>query len=241
MGWDYDEIERMTRKTRTTKSKRILVILVIVGFLVFLLSGYTHSLVPPLMKTLLIDNYDSFTFNLMQQMAGLDADVIVKKNDEVSIEDVERLKPDRIVISPGPGTPKESGSSLDIIRSFAGRIPILGVCLGHQCLSHLFDDSSMVIHASEVMHGKTSAIYHKGKGLFEGMPSPFKAARYHSLVIKRVPKDFELIAWTGSQTKPDVIMGIAHQSLPVFGVQFHPESFMTENGNRLMQNFLYSS
>ena len=190
------------------------------------------------MRVLLIDNYDSFTWNLFQQIRALGVKCIVKKNDEITIKQIKAASPDRIILSPGPGSPKESGISLDLLREFSGKIPVLGVCLGHQCIAHVFGKLSDVIHAPKVMHGKTSDIFHDGKSIFTGVPSPFKAARYHSLVIKSVPKDFVLTAWTGTQKKPEVIMGIRHKTWPLFGVQFHPESFMTKQGEKLMKNFL---
>ena len=147
------------------------------------------------------------------------------------------MKPDRIVLSPGPGGPEEAGVSLDILRELAGSVPILGVCLGHQCMAYVFGGKSYVGHAAQVMHGKTSKIRHTGKGIFQRIPSPFLAARYHSLIVKKLPKNFELLAWTGSGKKAD-IMAMKHTTLPLFGVQFHPESFLTDHGALLMKNFL---
>lgn len=192
------------------------------------------------MKVLLIDNIDSFTWNLAQLIRSTGAECLVVRNDEVSVADIRAMKPDRIVLSPGPGGPKDSKISLDAIRGFHESIPMLGVCLGHQCLAHVFGGSSFVGKTPRVMHGKTSKVFHDGKDLFKKMPSPFTAARYHSLIVKRVPNDFVMTAWTGTQKKPDVIMAMRHKTLPVFGVQFHPESFLTEHGKTLLKNFLSS-
>ena len=195
------------------------------------------------MRVLLIDNYDSFTWNLYQQISMLGAECIVKKNDEMSLKKIEMMKPDRIVLSPGPGNPKKSGVCLEILRYYnTPHYPLptlLGVCLGHQCIAHVFGNPKDVVRAPKVMHGKTSKVFHGGKGIFRGIPSPFEVARYHSLVIKQIPTDFELTAWTGSRQKPEIIMGIQHKKLPIFGVQFHPESFMTKHGEKLMKNFLF--
>ena len=191
------------------------------------------------MKVVLLDNRDSFTFNLEQQIRSLGAGCVVVRSHKTDLDALKRLNPDRLVISPGPGRPEKSGISPAAISFFAGRIPILGVCLGHQCLGLVFGrGTSAVDHAPKVMHGKTSPIYHGGVGLMTGLKSPFRAARYHSLILKDVPQKFKLMCWTGSQTNPDLIMGIRHEKDPVFGVQFHPESFMTEEGDRLMKNFL---
>ncbi|MFA5800633.1 MAG: aminodeoxychorismate/anthranilate synthase component II [Candidatus Peribacteraceae bacterium] len=191
------------------------------------------------MRVVLIDNRDSFTYNLEQQIRSLGADCIVVPSHATSLREIKRLRPQRIVISPGPGRPEESGVSLVVLPAFLGRVPILGVCLGHQCIGTVFGgERRSVIHAPTVMHGKTSLIYHSGEGLMTGLKSPFRAARYHSLILKDVPPKFKLMCWTGSQTKPDLIMGIRHESEPLFGVQFHPESFLTENGDTLMRNFL---
>ena len=183
---------------------------------------------------LLIDNYDSFTYNLYQYLSELGAEVRVERNDRITLADVETMAPERIVISPGPGTPKEAGLSNDIIRTFAGRVPILGVCLGHQCIGQAF--GGVVAGAGEIMHGKTSVIHHDGKGLFEGLPEPFEAIRYHSLAIQpdTVPDSLEVTARTGK----GIIMGVRHKEYLVEGVQFHPESIMTEVGKGLLRNFL---
>jgi anthranilate synthase component 2 len=183
---------------------------------------------------LMIDNYDSFTYNLVQYLGELGQDVKVVRNDEVTLEEIERLAPKRIVISPGPCTPNEAGISLALIGRFAGRIPILGVCLGHQAIGQAF--GGRVVHAKTLMHGKVSAIHHAGKGVFRNLPSPFNATRYHSLAIERAscPKDLEVTAWT----EDGEIMGVRHAKLAVEGVQFHPESILTEHGHRLLANFL---
>lgn len=184
---------------------------------------------------LIIDNYDSFTYNLAQQIGALGRDVRVVTHDAVALDEIGRMKPEKIIISPGPKDPKDSGISLDVIKHFHKQLPILGVCLGHQCIGQAFGVE--VIHAPEVVHGRTSEISHNGSGLFAGLPNPFSAARYHSLVIDRVPEGFELSAWTAD----DIIMAIRHKDYPLYGIQFHPESFMTEAGDKLMRNFLYEN
>jgi anthranilate synthase component 2 len=183
---------------------------------------------------LMIDNYDSFTYNLVQYLGELGQQVRVARNDEVTLEEIERLAPERIVISPGPCTPNEAGISLSLIGRFAGRIPILGVCLGHQAIGQAF--GGHVVHAKTLMHGKVSAIHHAGRGVFRNLPTPFNATRYHSLAIERAscPKDLEVTAWT----EDGEIMGVRHAKLAVEGVQFHPESILTEHGHRLLANFL---
>ncbi len=188
------------------------------------------------MRVLLIDNYDSFTWNLFQLLRSCGVACNVRTHDSVTIEEIRLMKPDRIVISPGPGAPRDAGISCEVVRAFAGKIPILGVCLGHQCIAEVF--GTRVIHAPNVMHGKTSEIFHTGSGLFRGIPSPFPAARYHSLIVDRVPQEFSLTAWTGTATNQGLIMGITHTTLPIFGIQFHPESFLTSNGEKLIKNFL---
>ena len=188
---------------------------------------------------LMLDNYDSFTYNLVQYFAELGAEVVVHRNDEITLADIEAMNPDRIVISPGPCTPNEAGISLEVIRSFAGRIPLLGVCLGHQAIGQAF--GGQVVRAGQVMHGKTSPVVHRGSGVFAGLPNPLTATRYHSLVIDKasVPSCLEVTAWTEN---PDggmeEIMGVRHTSLDVEGVQFHPESILTEAGHALLRNFL---
>lgn len=183
---------------------------------------------------LLIDNYDSFTYNLYQYLCELGADVQVVRNDQISLDEIEQLGLERIVISPGPCTPAEAGISNEVIRRFASRVPILGVCLGHQCIGEAF--GGVVAGAGEIRHGKTSLIYHDGKGVFRGLPNPFEAIRYHSLAIQKesVPDCLEVSAWSDS----GVIMGVRHKQLPVEGVQFHPESIMTAVGKDLLRNFL---
>lgn len=192
------------------------------------------------MRVLLIDNHDSFTWNLAQQIRSLGAMCDTVRNDAITVEDVVRIFPDRIVLSPGPGGPEHANVSNDILRATAAgelQVPVLGVCLGHQCLGTIFGGKNNVGHAPIVMHGKMSEIFHTKKGLFQGIPSPFSAARYHSLIVKKVPKNCELLAWTGSKKSP-VIMAMKHRTLPLFGVQFHPESFLTKHGDVLMKNFL---
>jgi anthranilate synthase component 2 len=183
---------------------------------------------------LMIDNYDSFTYNLVQYLGELGEDVRVFRNDEVTVEEIAALAPARIVISPGPCTPNEAGVSLPAIARFAGKIPILGVCLGHQAIGQAF--GGRVVHARTLMHGKVSPIHHAGKGVFRGLPSPFNATRYHSLAIEResCPADLEITAWT----EDGEIMGVRHRTLAVEGVQFHPESILTEHGHALLRNFL---
>lgn len=183
---------------------------------------------------LLIDNYDSFTYNLFQYLSELGEEVRVVRNDKTSVREISQLKPSRIVISPGPSTPMNAGISNDIIHSFGSKLPILGVCLGHQCIGYSY--GGVIRQANEIMHGKSSLIYHKDQGLLSGLPSPFSAIRYHSLIIERdeLPDCLEVTAWTEDNT----IMGIRHLEYPVEGVQFHPESFMTHNGKDLLRNFL---
>ena len=183
---------------------------------------------------LMIDNYDSFTYNLVQYLGELGADVKVVRNDEVTLADIESLDPERIVISPGPCSPNEAGVSLDTIARFAGRKPILGVCLGHQAIGQAF--GGKVVHAKTLMHGKVSPVEHAGQGVFAGLPTPFVATRYHSLAVERdgLPDCLEVTAWTADGE----IMGLRHRALPIEGVQFHPESILTEHGHRLLKNFL---
>jgi anthranilate synthase component 2 len=182
----------------------------------------------------MIDNYDSFTFNLVQYFGELGQDVLVKRNDEISLADIEKLAPERIVISPGPGAPMEAGISVPAVEKFAGKIPILGVCLGHQSIGQAF--GGRVVHAKTLMHGKTSQVAHTGTGVFANLPSPYRITRYHSLVIERetLPACLEITAWT----EDGEIMGLRHKALCVEGVQFHPESIMTEHGHALLKNFL---
>ncbi len=184
---------------------------------------------------LVIDNYDSFTFNLVQHLRILGAEVKIERNDAVTISEIESLAPDGIVISPGPGHPSEAGISLDVIKNFAGRIPMLGVCLGHQAIVHAFGGD--IVRAAKIMHGKTSRIKSDGKGLFHGVTGPFEAMRYHSLVARRETLPNELIVTAESEDDRE-IMGIRHRELPLEGIQFHPESIMTVIGKRLLRNFL---
>ena len=183
---------------------------------------------------LVIDNYDSFTYNLVQYLGELNVELQVHRNDQITIEQARALKPDRILVSPGPCSPNESGLSNEIIRAFGQEIPVFGVCLGHQCIGHTF--GAKVVVNYRMMHGKTSPIRHNGKDLFEGMSNPFNATRYHSLVVQRdtVPDFLEITA----ETDEGEIMGIRHKELPIWGVQFHPESILTENGMQIMKNFL---
>ena len=183
---------------------------------------------------LMIDNYDSFTYNLVQYLGELGADLVVHRNDKVTLEEIESLAPEKIVISPGPCTPREAGMSCDVIRRFAGKVPILGVCLGHQCVCHVF--GSDVVRADRLMHGKTSMIHHNGAEIFAELENPFEATRYHSLIIKKenLPESLEITAWTDQ----DELMGVRHKEYPIWGVQFHPESILTCEGKRLLGNFL---
>jgi anthranilate synthase component II len=190
-------------------------------------------LVGPVML-LVIDNYDSFTYNIVQYLGEMGVNLQVHRNDQINLEQIEELKPERILISPGPCSPRESGLSNEVIRTFAGRVPTLGVCLGHQCIGHTFGAEVVVNY--RMMHGKTSPIHHEGKELFADMPNPFAATRYHSLVIKRdtLPDCLEVTA----QTEEGEVMAVRHKSMPIWGVQFHPESILTEDGRTLLKNFL---
>ncbi|OQK16552.1 anthranilate synthase [Methyloprofundus sedimenti] len=190
-------------------------------------------------KVVMVDNYDSFTYNLVQYFGELGADVTVVRNDEVSIDDIRALTPDKIVISPGPCTPKEAGISVETILSFAGKLPILGVCLGHQSIGYAF--GGKIVHAKSIMHGKVSPVYHNNCGVFKGLNNPFTATRYHSLVIDQqsLPDCLEITAWTqDEQNNIDEIMGVRHKELDIEGVQFHPESILTEHGHDMLRNFL---
>ena len=185
-------------------------------------------------KILMVDNYDSFTYNLVQYLGELGQELIVHRNDKITLEQVKRLKVDRIVISPGPGSPKDAGVSRQIIRELGPKIPLLGVCLGHQCIGEVY--GGVVERNYRLMHGKTSPIHHDGKGVFRGLPNPFEATRYHSLVVRRdrFPKELEITA----ETKEKEIMGLRHRRFPIYGVQFHPESILTTSGMQLLRNFL---
>jgi anthranilate synthase component 2 len=187
----------------------------------------------------MIDNYDSFTFNVVQYLGELGAEVVVRRNDEIDVAGVEALAPERIVLSPGPCTPNEAGVSMALVEAFAGRVPLLGICLGHQCIGQVFGGA--VVRARQVMHGKTSPIHHRGEGVFRNLPSPYTATRYHSLVVARdsLPDCLEITAWTETEEGAmDEIMGLRHRALAVEGVQFHPESILTEHGHALLDNFL---
>ena len=188
---------------------------------------------------LMIDNYDSFTYNVVQYLGELGADVEVVRNDQIDVAGVEALAPGKIVISPGPCTPNEAGISMAVIEAFAGKLPILGICLGHQSIGQVF--GGRIIRARQVMHGKTSQVHHRGEGVFEGLSNPFEATRYHSLVIEKesVPDCLEITAWTETEDGDlDEIMGVRHRELQIEGVQFHPESILTAHGHDLLRNFL---
>ncbi len=188
---------------------------------------------------LMIDNYDSFTYNVVQYLWELEVEVRVARNDAITLDEIEALAPERIVISPGPCTPDEAGVSMAVIRHFAGRVPLLGICLGHQCIGQVF--GARVVRADRVMHGKTSPIFHQHQGVFAGLSNPFEATRYHSLVVEEqsLPDCLALTAWTaGADGGVDEVMGLRHKSLAVEGVQFHPESILTEHGHDLLRNFL---
>ena len=185
-----------------------------------------------------LDNYDSFTYNLVQYLGELGAKVVVRRNDEVSVAEVEAMRPERILLSPGPCTPQQAGISIELVRHFAGKVPLLGVCLGHQAIGAAFGGE--VVRAPKLMHGKTSEVQHDGKTIFSGLPSPMTATRYHSLIVqeKSLPKDLEISAYTTENGGSRVIMGLRHKRFPVEGVQFHPESVLTGEGKRLIANFL---
>lgn len=195
---------------------------------------------------LLIDNYDSFTYNLVQRLGEIDPEINldVRRNDQISVAEIEALRPERIIISPGPCTPSEAGISVDCVRHFAGKLPLLGVCLGHQSIGQAF--GAKIVRAENLMHGKTDQIHHDGRDLFSGLEIPFVATRYHSLIIDpaTLPDEFEVCAWTDPQGKAESssrdreIMGIRHRSMPLWGLQFHPESFLTERGPDLLRTFL---
>ena len=183
---------------------------------------------------LMIDNYDSFTYNLVHYLGELGEKVLVFRNDKIKLEDVRKLNPDMVVVSPGPCTPREAGISVDVIKEFAGRVPILGVCLGHQSIGYAF--GGRIVRAKRLLHGKTSMIYHDGKEVYEGLPNPFEATRYHSLLVEKesLPDELEITAWTDE----DEIMGVRHKEYLIEGVQFHPESILTKNGKELLRNFI---
>lgn len=183
---------------------------------------------------LMIDNYDSFTYNLVQYLRELGEEVVVSRNDKISLTEIEKLQPERLVVSPGPCTPNEAGISVDAIKFFAGKIPILGVCLGHQSIGQAFGGN--IVRAERLMHGKTSPVFHDNRELFEGLPNPFDATRYHSLLVERqsLPDCLEITAWTAEEE----IMGMRHRELPIWGMQFHPESILTVKGMDMLKNFL---
>jgi anthranilate synthase component II len=183
---------------------------------------------------LMIDNYDSFTYNLVQYLGSLGKDIRVHRNDKITVNKIKKLNPEKIVISPGPGRPEDAGVSCDVIAEFAGKIPVLGVCLGHQAIGYVY--GGRIVGAARLMHGKTSMIYHNGKTIFKGIPNPFEATRYHSLLIERksLPDCLEITAWTREKE----IMGVKHKKYPVWGVQFHPESILTKSGMDILRNFL---
>jgi anthranilate synthase/aminodeoxychorismate synthase-like glutamine amidotransferase len=185
-----------------------------------------------------LDNYDSFTYNLVQYIGELGAKVEVRRNDQVTVQQVEALRPERIVISPGPCTPHEAGISIDLIRHFTGKVPVLGVCLGHQAIGEAFGGN--VVRAPHLMHGKTSPVMHDNRTVFQGLPMPMTATRYHSLIVeeKNLPSELEVSAWTTEKDGTRTIMGLRHKQYPVEGVQFHPESVLTEAGKKLVENFL---
>lgn len=186
------------------------------------------------MKVLMIDNYDSFTYNLVQYLGSLGAEVIVRRNDQIKLGEVKEINPDAIVISPGPCTPKEAGISVPLIKTYYKEYPILGVCLGHQSIGYAF--GAKIVRAKRLMHGKTSKIFHRGEGVFKNLPSPFTAVRYHSLVIDKntFPEELKITAWSDDEE----IMGVEHKEFPVYGVQFHPESVLSEHGMEILKNFL---
>jgi anthranilate synthase/aminodeoxychorismate synthase-like glutamine amidotransferase len=185
-----------------------------------------------------LDNYDSFTYNLVQYLGELGAEVVVRRNDQITVEGVEAMRPERIVLSPGPCTPQEAGISIELVRHFAGKVPVLGVCLGHQAIGAAF--GAEIVRAPKLMHGKTSEVQHDGKTIFSGLPSPMTATRYHSLIVqeKGLPKDLEISAYATESDSSRTIMGFRHRKFPVEGVQFHPESVLTEQGKNLMKNFI---
>ncbi len=186
-----------------------------------------------------LDNYDSFTYNLVQYLGELGAEIVVRRNDQVTVSEIENMSPERILVSPGPCTPQEAGISIELIRHFAEKVPVLGVCLGHQALGAAF--GGKIVRAKNLMHGKTSSVEHDGRGLFAGVESPMTATRYHSLIVsdQSLPRELEVSAWTTEKDGTRTIMGLRHRKFPVEGVQFHPESVLTSEGKKLVQNFLH--
>lgn len=182
----------------------------------------------------IIDNYDSFTYNLVQYLGELGSSILVARNDKITLEEIEAMAPERIIISPGPGRPSDAGISKDVIKRFEGKVPILGVCLGHQCIGEVY--GGRIVGGDKIMHGKVSEIFHTGKGIFKGIPSPFTATRYHSLIIEpeSMPSALEVVA----KTKDEEIMGVMHKEKEIYGVQFHPESVLTEEGKNILKNFI---
>jgi anthranilate synthase/aminodeoxychorismate synthase-like glutamine amidotransferase len=185
-----------------------------------------------------LDNYDSFTYKLVQYIGELGEEVLVRRNDQITLEEIEEMRPRKVVVSPGPCTPQEAGISIDVIRHFAGKVPVLGVCLGHQAIGEAF--GGKVVRAKKLMHGKTSNVEHDGKTIFKGLTSPMTATRYHSLIVEEtnLPHELEVSAWTSEQDGTRVIMGLRHREFPVEGVQFHPESVLTTEGKHLVKNFI---
>jgi anthranilate synthase/aminodeoxychorismate synthase-like glutamine amidotransferase len=185
-----------------------------------------------------LDNYDSFTYNLVQYLGELGAEVVVRRNDEVTVAEIDSMRPERILLSPGPCTPQEAGISIEVVRHFAGKLPVLGVCLGHQAIGAAFGGE--IVRAPKLMHGKTSEVQHDGKTIFKDLPSPMTATRYHSLIVQEIglPEDLEISAYTAENGGTRVIMGLRHKRFPVEGVQFHPESVLTGEGKKLIENFL---
>jgi anthranilate synthase/aminodeoxychorismate synthase-like glutamine amidotransferase len=188
-----------------------------------------------------LDNYDSFTYNLVQYIGEMGQEVVVRRNDQTTVEEIDQLRPDRIVISPGPCTPQDAGISIELIRHFAGKVPVLGVCLGHQAIGAAF--GGKVVRAHNLMHGKTSSVEHDGQSIFHGIPSPFTATRYHSLIVEKrgLPEELEISATCIDRDGRQVIMGLRHRKYPVEGVQFHPESVLTEHGKQMVRNFVHGT
>lgn len=196
------------------------------------MENYINFTYKPNIMYLLIDNYDSFTYNLCHYFEEQGIKVLVKRNDKITIKEIKKINPEKIIISPGPKDPTDCGISCDVIKNFMAKVPILGVCLGHQCIAYVF--GSEIVKSKKIMHGKASLIYHDNSALFKGIPSPFLAARYHSLIVGNVPDSLIITA----KTKDNIIMGLKHKACPLWGIQFHPESFMTQYGKRIINNFI---